>query len=907
MSNTLLKSMIVDGPMGTQAIDSSGEILDIEGADISLWQEGKGVLNYEHKTQGGEDADDGVEKIGKIIYAKKIFSKKDCEDSRQEMYWDQVKLPFIYGKARLFDSGGHEGAKALAAIIRDCEAHEEPLSVGWSVEGSTLKKEGPVLKRTVLKEVAVTFRPCNKQAVMGLVVDTEGKAISTISTKKSEMENPALKRLGANLTFNVQPGFFKALEAGNGNTAADSAVQGAAMSEDRLEKFRAAIKSWDGKGSAREFLKSKLEDVSDEYLDHFETMLDEHRFKVKKMQELLLPLIPVPPPPPELDHFRALGELLARQNEIRTKGESSIQPTPPKPLQPVMGPVDQMVVKGEFLTTVVLAKVAKGWPKDDQENTENLVAQDQLMDMGGEIQPDKAPRVPRATKDFKFGASNEKVNSLRQANFKTAGAAGIPNADQPGAMWEEVGNAAINSATPIPDLPIEGLGTRDVDGPPHAFTFKIEQVPKGVKYTNGVVGPITVIHVKNPHGLTASLELTSDGKLGRAWRGSWAHTVSREQGDGVLAHIRGWLDSQPRHIAKAINVDQVQAWPDHAGQQPLEVDFKGKKVSPGHGYHAPTKTQHAVLDVTPEHWVGVPMEKLGSWDETDLKAFPRDESNFLVNKLPEFKDVSGIVDASKDLLPGFNNHPDSAKLVHGLDLHGKGEEGKTGINRKTSKWLTNANGVKVYVKGDRSQDIKRDQVFHNLARDYFGIGHMVPSQALFRNPKNGANVLAVEKVDGHHIEDLTDSQAREAQAMNVASGDSDKASFVDAISHNIDRSKWNFLYAKDGKLKLIDSQYDPKAAKNGPSYETMAHLPKDSAFLDTPVSPATRDWLLNLNPVELGVRLSQYKMPRAAIRLSQRGLRALQAAAAAGATRRQMYSAHEHAVLGDPNEPTRPF
>ena len=38
--------MTLDGILGSAAIDSSGEILDVEGADISDWERGRMLLNW---------------------------------------------------------------------------------------------------------------------------------------------------------------------------------------------------------------------------------------------------------------------------------------------------------------------------------------------------------------------------------------------------------------------------------------------------------------------------------------------------------------------------------------------------------------------------------------------------------------------------------------------------------------------------------------------------------------------------------------------------------------------------------------------------------------------------------------------------------------------------------------------
>ena len=171
--------MIIDGISCSSAVDSSAEELDVEGCDISSFEAGDGIIDYEHLTpeetqkgkKDGEPRAVGSEVVGKIIYAYKILKQSDCETDRQRAYWRQVNLPFIYIVARLFDGAGHEGAKNLAAIMRDCVANGEAIILRWSIEGSTLERKGNKLMRTVARAVALTRRPCNKSAKSGILAD----------------------------------------------------------------------------------------------------------------------------------------------------------------------------------------------------------------------------------------------------------------------------------------------------------------------------------------------------------------------------------------------------------------------------------------------------------------------------------------------------------------------------------------------------------------------------------------------------------------------------------------------------------------------------------------------------------------------------------------------------------------
>lgn len=263
---------IIDGIAGAETWDSSGELLDIKEADISTLEEGKGVLNWEHR---GPDSHGHTpsDVVGKIIYAKKIFSADDCGDSRQLAFWKRLELPFIYIKARLFDAAGHQAAKDLAAIIRDAKMHNEPVIVGFSVEGATLDKEKQVLKSTLIKKVAVTVTPCNKAAVLD----------------KYEEESKEEKEIKRIVEIAQADDLNKALEAGSTAAAPSSLTQGSALQAEEVdpeikkvqfkEKLKSALIKWDKKQPLKEFLKQELKDVDPAFLDKFSELSEKMNIK----------------------------------------------------------------------------------------------------------------------------------------------------------------------------------------------------------------------------------------------------------------------------------------------------------------------------------------------------------------------------------------------------------------------------------------------------------------------------------------------------------------------------------------------------------------------------------------------------------------------------------------------------
>lgn len=147
---------------GSQLRDTQGEMLSVEGADISELEAGRGRLNDNHG-KGFFNA------IGRITGAKKIFKRDDCENERQEYYWDKVKAPFIFVKGYLYDDEDHPNARAAAAILRNIHKADTPLQLKASVEGGVVARgisDPSLLARTKIHSVALTFTPANNNTLV---------------------------------------------------------------------------------------------------------------------------------------------------------------------------------------------------------------------------------------------------------------------------------------------------------------------------------------------------------------------------------------------------------------------------------------------------------------------------------------------------------------------------------------------------------------------------------------------------------------------------------------------------------------------------------------------------------------------------------------------------------------------
>lgn len=307
--------MILDGVLASEAIDSSGEIVKIDGMDISSMEDGEATANYEHK---GKDSSDGRETVGRIIYVHKIFNKDDCEDERQTFYYNKMgQIPYLYGMVRLLDEAGHPGAESLAAQVRDAVAHEDKILVRYSVEGTTLKKEDNVIKECIARKVAMTLGPCNKTCFSGVILDPgapEGfdknpqKVLKAdllrdpLSHKISESEYEANPVISDNRSsFNKLVTLLKALTASTGDVAPSNLTGHQALqTEDLHSKYKRhivkAIRDYNkpfDKVEFRKFLKQELEkaqlpEVSDSYLDHFTTVAQDYQIK-KSVSYISLP------------------------------------------------------------------------------------------------------------------------------------------------------------------------------------------------------------------------------------------------------------------------------------------------------------------------------------------------------------------------------------------------------------------------------------------------------------------------------------------------------------------------------------------------------------------------------------------------------------------------------------------
>lgn len=283
---SLRKNVILEGVFASEVPDTSGECIMIKGMDIDMLP--NAPVNTEHvspEQASDENVPDNFKGfqsiIGRVVSAKKILSQEDCDNEREKRAWNEIKKPMLYGQIEIFDGeDAPENAKAAAALARMYNKIHNGPKLGLSVEGSTLKRNGNILEKTVIRAMAATLKPCNRTAFVDLVKDdsTPGVAKSMVTKtaqggeyeplRKSismnsisiigEISNPAERLADAVLILK------KTLTAGGYNSAPGSLTNGSSLQvENQGSHLQKVIKMLDGKDINIKNIKKALPNLSD--------------------------------------------------------------------------------------------------------------------------------------------------------------------------------------------------------------------------------------------------------------------------------------------------------------------------------------------------------------------------------------------------------------------------------------------------------------------------------------------------------------------------------------------------------------------------------------------------------------------------------------------------------------------
>jgi hypothetical protein len=225
---------------------------------------------------------------------------------------------------------------------------------------------------------------------------------------------------------------------------------------------------------------------------------------------------------------------------------------------------------------------------------------------------------------------------------------------------------------------------------------------------------------------------------------------------------------------------------------------------------------------------------------------------------------------------GYGHHqPEQNKLIRGLDFSTAKPVGR-GVT--TGMWMNSSEHPhQVIVKNsvnhpnqkerghlnDNFNSAKREVMYHNMARDFFGMGKHVPLTAGFH--KLGNDFSAQQQVpNASHLETtdhgsgpLTINNPNHAKTLKDLhnSGELHKLAMMDNIMGHHDRHKSNYtLDDKGSGLHLIDNgtafdyeNFDPRDKAHFHEISKSKNI-KGMGHNDEKLHPEAEKWLMNLDP-----------------------------------------------------------
>lgn len=933
--------MILDGVGGSEAWDSSGEKLEVAGADIDDVPAGTCLLNWEH---GDPDEQGPSAIVGKVIFAKKIYERSDCENDRQRHYWDQTKLPFIYIVCRLFDDAGHRQAQNLAAIIRDAVKHGELQVCRFSVEGHTLRREGQVLKETLVRRWAITVKPANKSSLAGIVEDKEAPEGFEVHPEKTEEDELAKILAAAAKDQKVKKyeklssgwgSLNKALTAGVGAGVAPSQLTGhqANMVEDRslrrkkIEELVRKAVDLPGDADVRAFAKANMSEVSDEFLDHFKRATEALRVK--------------------------LGRKLAKTDfDPNEYGRG----TPP----------------GDPRRTPEYAARVRGDPgalRPGQMLQIRNVTQSEPVTPGTILHVHDSPTTGRT---YALTVRNERTGDehhFLRSNWTN-------NWNEIAATHEDfaAGEDHVNGRFPLGRTP------------PAPWRF-LYHVPPEVENDVGDADPTRKAETelekaqRNDNVRAALMVLLANHGRYRLTERALRHCVYTATGrsqEDAQAMGAGWnvgaarqrraglWKLQPDGTVAITDLGISRLYEKHGRPSAEELmNYDAGVLHPAaHRYLAPppappvTQSESGEAKKSEPNWEALAVElgRLAVLMKADGAA-PKVDAPPL-DACPECtggvapgggvcyacggrgRRVQGL-DADLHGVDHLNDSDEQRALVHGLVTEPVERPPHAEIGSGSDHhWVVHpSTGRHAIVKRagsfarDNEIDVARHEVaYHNLARDIFGLGHHVPLTAAFVEPGsidkelhpadyfNAVNDPAhptgkmhsvqevvpdaehVARIDGWNPPDTTSDQQDVLRSL-LDDGSLDKIAIMNAALANNDRHAGNYVFSPHGaRLHLIDNGY-AFAGKfsNTPNYLLAANPKRDSRgyrMLDEAPHKAALDWLIGLSGVQLERDALKYGItaPRAAAARAR--LEAMQRRAVQGhdygVTRRDLFTEARH-------------
>lgn len=823
--------MLIDGIAASQAIDSSGEILDIEGCDISTLDT-EGVVNWEHR---GEDANghSSQDIVGKVVFAKKIFKRDDCKTDRQRKYWDLYEVSYIYIIARLYDAAGHAGAQGMAAQIRDHLANGEQPLVRFSIEGTTLKtsEDKKVLKESIARRVAATIKPCNRSAISGVLADPNAPegfskdpegVLGALKVAKTENEHPRYRSLGGSVGVIGNP-FLEAAD---------------------IEQAESLLKGWpkddkENLENAKGFLNEPAaqDNILEQGNNSFEEVVPDKtlgsasgKFAYGHREG---------EPFNQLKHNQALDQtvhLLEQNGDYDANwmryGEWDTQH------------------KNSWLWLHDVKHTNAFWDGIDKLSTLN--ANSQLFAAGNPINKALTAGSYNGAPGSLVGGAALQVEdeNLRKRRFAVAKAA-LRDYDH-----VKHGDFKTYLKAEMPEASNEFIDvfTDAVD------KFKVNKKSEflGKSEQQRLVTKLETLNIELRKTVRSARERFANKQTSIKWQGNTIRP-------GKARHAPTGDDSE------GFNDYAVIGW-DNNNHHLVDSD----KFESGNWTASDIKK---VPFTDPGMYIHIPATVINSANVTDSQ---------LHGNYPQFNRNQ----KQKDLIHGINlssarnsdeNSGASFETNYWADHPSGNEVFMKGLNDRHEAETMGTEITRAFPNS------KREVLFHNVANDFFGLGEHVPTTSLMQHPRSGGLYSVINGVPGfNHAEasygkggELTSENEDDYERLfNIQenTGKLDKMALMDLVMGNKDRHLGNWGFGTDNQMHLIDnglildpsfkSYFDNRNNISYPSYLRMFNDSKDQAMgrtygtsLKEPIHPEALKWLNTLDGNKLNQYLTEHGVP----------------------------------------------
>jgi len=301
-------------------------------------------------------------------------------------------------------------------------------------------------------------------------------------------------------------------------------------------------------------------------------------------------------------------------------------------------------------------------------------------------------------------------------------------------------------------------------------------------------------------------------------------------------------------------------------------------------------------------------------------------SHYKVNKRHEAPDVPSFVDASQHAHPQNTETLAQKHLIHGIDVNSEPIEGKHGATAHSKEakdvgvagWFNSAHGKTAYIKPSvdfEQDDLKKDPqnyistarrgtIFHNLARNVFGLGDHVPTTTTFNHPNTGHEHSASELVpnSGHVRSDDRDHEHNEILKQAGDTGVLDKLAVMDSVLGMADRDSFNYLVSpSNAKVHLIDNEFSLNHKDlHIPSYIHDYHKLKGHPNIgEQAFHPEAAKWVTSLDPFKLSGEMAKQGVPPKVISEAVKRLLSIQSATLSGKQKKnEVLFAHSRFLTG---------